>query len=437
MRAVHPVASRYRSIFTSGSFGDNVLVMFGGTLLGQMISVLLSPILTRIYTPDMFGTLGLFSAGLSIIAVMASLRYEMALPLVQSDDEAANLLGVCMIALLFTTGISVLVVMLLSVSETDLGAITPYIWLLPVGFFCIGAYQIVLYYATRQSAFSTIARTKIYQGTIGPVVQIALGLAGVGAWGLIVGFIAGQSAGVKLLFTRVISAPRALGNVSVAGMRAMAKRFRRFLMISSWSGIMESVGCGYILLVVMPFLYSTTVAGFIFLTDRIIGRPLLLVSTSILQVYVGDIGKTLTSDPAAVRSRFLQLAGLQLCIVSFWLVLANLLAPYVIPLIFGKEWEGAVPYLHVLSIAYLPQMIVHAMTHTLQMLERQGLSALWEAGRLTALIGAFVVSYTYGLDALHAVLAYSIVQATAQVILFFLMYRSIQSIQKDAPDAKI
>ena len=76
-------------------------------------------------------------------------------------------------------------------------------------------------------------------------------------------------------------------------------------------------------------------------------------------------------------------------------------------------------------------MVMHAITHTLQILEKQGLSALWEIGRFTALIGAFAVSYMLGFDALHAlILFYSLVRALRQAILFLLMYRSIQSLQK-------
>src|SRR4029077_8135319 len=101
-------------------------------------------------------------------------------------------------------------------------------------------------------------------------------------------------------------------------------------------------------------------AGFVFLTDRIIGRPLLLISTSILQVYIGDMSRLVNDDPEAMRRRFLQLAMHQLMIVAGWLALVNLAAPTLFPIVFGEEWQGAVPYLQVLRIAYLPQMVMHA-----------------------------------------------------------------------------
>lgn len=426
------VVSFYRSRFKSGSFGHNVIVMFSGTALGQFIAVVLAPLLTRLYSPEMFGVLGLFTAALTILSVVAALRYEMALPLVQSDQDAVDLLAVCIAALFFTTGLSCFIVSALPAAL--LGALAPYRWLLPVGFFCIGAYQVMVYYATRQAAFGVIARTKIYQGAVGPLSQIGLALTGASPWGLVIGFILGQSTGVSLLFSRLVLIPRVLGSISVARMQALAKRFRRFPLISSWSGLLEAAGGNYLLLMAMPLLYSNTVAGFVFLTDRIIGRPLLLVSTSILQVYVGDISRLRNDDPEAIHHRFLQLAMNQFIIVACWLALVNIAAPTFFPILFGREWQGAVPYLQILSIAYLPQMVLHSLIHTLQILERQAISAIWEGGRFVAVCGSLVISSMCGLSALQALLVYSIVQAAAQVILFIQMYKSIQSLRKQHTD---
>lgn len=427
------LAARCRLRLPRGSFGHNVLLMFAGTAIGQFGSVLLAPALTRLYAPEMFGVLGMFTAALGILSVIAALRYELALPLASSDQDAANLLALCIAALAATTALGGLLVAVLPWQDARLGlaALAPYRWLLPVGFFCIAAYHVMVYYATRRNAFDIIARTKLYQGAAGPLSQLGFGLAGLGAWGLLAGFVIGQSTGVGLLYARLVAAPRALTGVTLAGMRAMAVRFKRFPLFSSWSGLLEAAGGSYMLLVAAPLLYSHAVGGFVFLADRVIGRPLLLVSTSILQVYVGDISKSLGSDPASTRRRFLQLAGRQALIVAAWLLLVNLLAAPLFPWVFGQEWEAAVPYLHVLSIAYLPQMVMHALMHTLQLLERQGLSAAWETGRLLAVLAAFAAGHALGLAPLQGLLIYSLVQAGAQIILFLLMYRSIQSLQKE------
>ena len=77
---------------TSGGFGTNLLLMLVGTALGQAASVLLSPALTRIYTPDQFGYLGVYAAVLTILGVVAALGIDQAIPIASSIDELANFL---------------------------------------------------------------------------------------------------------------------------------------------------------------------------------------------------------------------------------------------------------------------------------------------------------------------------------------------------------
>src|ERR1700712_2285797 len=91
-----------RRVLSSG-FVRNVLVMLGGTVLGQMFSVIAAPALTRIYSPAEFGYLNVYGSMLSLLTVLASLRYEMAIPIAVSEIEAANLFGVCSVALASTT----------------------------------------------------------------------------------------------------------------------------------------------------------------------------------------------------------------------------------------------------------------------------------------------------------------------------------------------
>ena len=80
----------------SSSFAANVLKLVTGTTFAQVIIVLASPLLTRLYGPEAFGFLALFTSITSIIGVIACMRYEMAIMLPKTDEEAANLLGLCL-----------------------------------------------------------------------------------------------------------------------------------------------------------------------------------------------------------------------------------------------------------------------------------------------------------------------------------------------------
>jgi O-antigen/teichoic acid export membrane protein len=242
---------RLRAMLARRPFLKNVSIMLTGSGVGQLVSVLLSPILTRLYSPQQFGILSVYTAILAILVVLASLRYELALTLVASEEEAINLVAVCFCVLMATTvaiGVAAFAFpeeLLESLWPTPINyyRMAGYRGLFIIGFVCLGAYFIALYLATRQEAFRAIARTRIYQGVTGPLAQIGLGAMGAGAPGLLIGSILGQSAGtVGLLYGQIGTRLTMLRAVSWEKMAVLARRYRRFPLVASWAALIDTAG---------------------------------------------------------------------------------------------------------------------------------------------------------------------------------------------------
>jgi len=425
------VKSRVRKLFQHGFFG-NVLRIFIGTVLGQASSVIAAPFLTRLYTPAEFGTLGVFSAVLFTFSSVAALRYEMAFTLVEETRDLLNLAVVCGCALLVTTTALTLVTYLSPISlyqHLTLLAILPYRFLLPVGFAAIGAYQIFSFLATRSGDFKTIARTRMLQ-TIGPVSQILMGLAHLGGLGLALGFVIGQSAGTSLLATKTIfNRQTNWREVSVARCLAVANRFRKFPLISGWSALINALGTSQLLLVFLSVFYSGDAAGFVFLTERVIARPLVIVSTSVVQVYLGEAGRNVRADPGKLRARFLQLSVVQLGVVVAWVGAMNIAVTYFFVPLFGAKWVDAIPFIRLMSIVYIPQFVLQSLINTLLILERQALSAIWDFSRMIVIMLLFFISLKTGASAQSVVLGYAVCQGTAYLVLYGLIYDAIRKAQ--------
>jgi O-antigen/teichoic acid export membrane protein len=430
---------RLGSMLARRPFLKNVSIMLTGSGVGQLVSVLLAPILTRLYSPQQFGILSVYTAILMILVVLASLRYELALTLVASEEEAINLVAVCFCALMAMT--VVIGVTAFTFPEELLESLWPtpinsyrmagYRGLFVIGFLWLGAYYVALYLATRQGAFRAIARTRIYQGVTGPLAQIGLGVMGAGAPGLLIGSILGQSAGtIGLLYGQIGTRLAMLRAVSWKKMATLASRYRRFPLVASWAALIDTAGGNQILYLLVSVQYSARIAGFIFLAERIVARPLSLIGTSILQVFVGEAGKMVSADPAKLRTRFYQVTTRQGCLALGWIVLANLAGAALFPTVFGADWGDAVVYLQAMSLAYLAQAIVLPVVHTLQILERQTLAAGWEIGRLLLVVTAFGLSTSFDIGAPWTIFCYSVAQAFSCTILLALMAKSIQRLQR-------
>jgi O-antigen/teichoic acid export membrane protein len=430
---------RLRAMLTRRPFLRNVSIMLTGSAAGQLVSVVLSPVLTRIYSPEQFGILSIYTALLTILVVVASLRYELALTLAATEEEAINLVAVCVCALLATTLVVGAAAYLFPEDLVKSLWGNPYSsyrqagyrGLFILGFVCLGGYYVALYFATRAEAFGAIARTRIYQGVTGPLSQIALGLGGAGAPGLLVGSILGQSAGTfGLFYGQIGRRPSLLRAISWKKMAALARRYWRFPLVASWAALVDAVGGNQLLYLIVSVQYSPRIAGFIFLAERIVARPLSMIGTSILQVFVGEAGKNVSADPAKLRARFYQVVSRQFCLALGWVVLANIAGATLFPAVFGPDWGDAAIYLQAMSLAYLTQAIVLPVFHTLQILERQTVAAIWQLGRLALVVLMFFLSTTFELSAPATIFCYSATQALSCTILLALMAKSIQRLQR-------
>lgn len=404
--------------------------MLTGTVAGQGVSLLLSPILTRMYGPSEFGYLSVYSAALGILGVMASLGLDLAIPLAATEFECANLLALCGLALIGTTAFTGLFMLIPAdlLSRLSLGPLASYRYLLPIGFACLGGYYIMVAVATWAAAFKDIARTRISQGISGPVSQIVLGLIGAGTPGLVIGWIIGQSSGTLLLMTRVVWRRRALHGFTWSGMMAAARRYVHFPLFASWARLLDMAGGGTILFVIFTACYSSKIAGFMFLSERVIARPLLLVSTSFLQVFTGEAGRALNHNPAMLRRRFYQVVPLQFLFAACWIVLANAVAGWAFPLLFGSEWAGAIPYLRALSLSYLALTVLHPVSTTLQMVEWQVAGAVWQICRLILVVASVLLAWHAEASAVTALWISSIVQTGCVLAVFALMVVSIERV---------
>lgn len=431
---------RFGGAVTGRSFARHVAVMLLGTVAGQAVSLLLSPILTRIFTPTQFGYLSVYGAVLMIFGVIASLGLDIAIPISMAEEECANLLVLCGLVLTLTTGLMVALSYLLPAHMLVvwMGPLAFHRYLLPIGFAFLGGYFILLALATRASAFDDIARTRVAQGVSGPVSQIALGLLGTGAPGLVVGFIIGQASGtILLLQRRVLARLDWLRGVSWSGITAAGRRYARFPLFASWSRLLEAAGSGLVLFLIFSACFSSQVAGFMFLSERVIWRPLLLVSSSLLQVFTGEAGRAVSQDPQQLRRRFYQVVPRQFVLVAAWVALANLAASWAFPFLFGAAWGNAIPYLRALSLSYLMQAVLHPLSTTLQLLEYQVTAVLWQIGRLVLLVGGVLLAWHLGLSALTALWIACVVQAVCCLVLLGLMTAAIEQVAARQRDQAI
>ncbi|MBC7221582.1 oligosaccharide flippase family protein [Candidatus Bipolaricaulota bacterium] len=419
---------KFLRLFPRGRFVRNVAVLAGGSALGQAITVLVSPILTRLYSPEDFGVFGVYAAILGIVTVIASLRYEYAIPLPEDDETAANVLVLCFMLLFgMTTLIWILVYGLKNqiVVWTNVPGLKPYLWLIPLGMFGAGTYQILNYWAIRKRDFPRIARTRLSRGIGRAAIQVGVGFASAGPLGLLLGQLAGETAGSASLGLAAWKKDKALFKaVSLRMMREAGVKYKRFPLFSSWGSLLNALGLQIPPILFAAF-YGAQVAGWLALGQRVVAAPLNIVVESVAQVYFGEAAGLLRNDPKAMRRLFLRLTGRLALIGGIPVVVICALAPHYFAFVFGSTWQMAGRYVQVLGPMFAMWFTIVPLSQTLNILERQDLQLLWDMARLILVLGMLLVGKVIGFSHLTAIVTYSLTMLFAYVVLWFLVWQQL------------
>lgn len=96
--------TKLKTRFQRGSAARDVATLTMGTVVAQGITIAVTPLLTRLYTPSDFGVLAVFLAVVSVGATLVTLRYETSILVPKEKAESANLV---LLSLALGLGLSV------------------------------------------------------------------------------------------------------------------------------------------------------------------------------------------------------------------------------------------------------------------------------------------------------------------------------------------
>jgi O-antigen/teichoic acid export membrane protein len=398
-------------VLPHGSYARGASAIALGTIAAQAIVAGSSPILTRLYTPSEFGAFSTVLALLSIVAVVSTLAYEDAIPLPHEDTAAAHV--VALIGVIgATAGIGCLLLFIVAGQAffefADAPQLAPYGLLLVILLVANALVTALLGWSIRTKDFGQIAANRITRAGTGAVAQIGLGLLGLGAAGLLLGYtIATVVALGRLAVTFLRRDRMTLTSITPRDIGQAAARYRRFPLLTAPAMLMENISLAAPLLI-MVSLYGTAVGGQFALAVRVLGLPLQLISQAIGNTYFAEAARVVREDPGSLRRLYLRTTRTLALVAIGPVLLGAILAPILFGIIFGAEWTDAGFYTTALAPMFYLQLITNPTHGTLVVLERQDLHLQREVARLLLIGCAVVVSRVLALGPLGTVAALSL-----------------------------
>lgn len=397
--------------FRANVFYKNIAVVAGGNVTAKLIGILLTPIITRLYSPADFGVYNVFMSIVGITGSLATLRYAVTIPIAKDEKIADHLLKLCF---LVTLALSLLWLVFVAIfgktlsTQYDNDQLTTFLWLIPIVFLSKGLYETLNNWAIRVKKFNLITRTKISQSVSASGIKIGLGLLNIKPLGLFIGHIAQETAGITSLSLNLIKTkPAFFKEFSWHEIKKVAIRYKRFPLIQSWSQLLMAAGAQLPILLLGIF-YNVEVVGIFGLANSMIHLPMSLIGQAVAQVYYGEISKFGNSNPDKIYKLSVSLIKKLFYIGIIPVAFLMIFGPWIFEFVFGDEWHDAGIYARYLSIYVLMAFISAPLANVFNVYERMDLQLTLNIVRVILVVVIFVVCHHLNFSAIHTIAVFSI-----------------------------
>lgn len=372
--------------------------LIGGVAGGQVLALLASPLLGRLFPPAEYGPFAVIGAAIAPLSTIAALRLELAIPLPRREGMARDVarLGLQICGCLGIAGLAVAWLARDQIA-TALGqghAVAQLIPWVPVIAAEIGAFAVLNQLAIRYKAYGAIARRSLLQAAATVGAQVIFGYAGLGAQGLALGLAIGQGVGVLALAVSVSTPPGGEPTVHSSPVRIL-RRFRSFPLLLAPAGLLNTLGIQAPLLLASA-MFGVEVSGWLGMTQRVLALPISLLGTTLAQVYLGEFGEAKRSASGRLTELFTQTSK-RLALVGVAIAAPLiLLGPLAFSVLLGQRWENSGSYAQALAIGLVAQMVGAPLSQTLIVMGKNLQQFVWDVGRLAGCSAAVYAGFELG-----------------------------------------
>ncbi|MEQ8525115.1 oligosaccharide flippase family protein [Gracilimonas sp.] len=324
-----------------------------GTAVAQGISVLISPIITRLYSPEAFGVLGLFLSVVGIVSVNSTFRYHLAILLPDDDKDASALSGLSFLSTLCVSLLTGLVIFLFS-SKLEIWfdiSINPIVLaIIPAAILIDACLLILRQWHIRMQSYTTAATSEASQslGTSGG--QLGFGFSGfVEGIFLVYSNISGLFISLAI-YLKTLPQKRIFFSKSMFDwerIKQQAIEHKKFFQYSTVAGVINKLAWELPSFMLTGF-FSTTILGYYVLGHRLLRLPISLIGGAIGEVYYERGAKaykqgTLNEITELVQRRLVQVGFFPFFVLTF--IGEDLFIAF-----FGIEWAQAGVYSQILAM---------------------------------------------------------------------------------------
>ncbi len=384
-----------------------------GTTFAQAMGIVVAPLLTRLYSPEDFGTVAYFVSILGIFSVVANGRYELAIVLPENDEDSANLLTISIVSAAVISVVAVILVALFRVelaNSLNAPQLQNLLWIFPISLLLTGVFQPLSYWCVRRNQFKRLSLRTVSQSLVAQTLQVGTGMTlHLGATGMIAGTLFGQMAAVGYLVWQIArdEGKKIFAMINVVNLKQTLRRYKRFPLFDSWSGLLNTVST-MLPTLLLGYFFQPAIVGYYSLGQRVLTMPMSILGGSVAQVFSTRAVEAKRNGDLADLTLKLFRKLMEIGLVP--IVLITLIAPDLFTVIFGAKWVTAGHYIRWLAIWLFLVFISSPLSVLYSVLEKQREGLIVNVVMFSTRLVALIVGGMSG-DAFFAIKLFGIVGA--------------------------
>ena len=344
----HNKMSFIKNIKTN-TFIKSVSVLMTGTVLAQALTYLITPVLTRIYSTEEMGELGVYLRIVGFVAALATMRYELTLPLPKRDKHAF---------LLYRLSLKIAFFIILACTLTAILYLVTKSFELYESLFLLFCFLSVIFvvfintgtnWAIRVKNFKRISNSRISNSLFSNAFRWIFGVMSFGSLGLIaatlIGYVVSSFSFIKEFFKINANKKKQISNKQTY---VLAKEYKDFPLINL-PHVLVDLGRDLLVAGLIILFFSKSVFGSYSHSYAILRIPLVIVGASIGQVLFSTCSEYLNKGKeiqSILKKTLITLVGLSFIPFLFIFLYGEDLFAFV----FSAEWAESGYYSEIMSI---------------------------------------------------------------------------------------
>lgn len=404
------------------SFFKPIIQLASGSLIAQIITIVVSPISTRLYSTEELGTYTLLLTSVAIFGPILSLRYDTSIVTSRNKEEEFNLVfGSLIIGFVFsvlvTIGYSIYLNKNGILSEIGNSLAILLFFLLIINCFI----NILSAYNNKNKEYKTLSQVYVSRTFFQNFFLVIFGIFKLGSLGLLLSQIIGSLVGLKKQLSTIIKEKELFKLVTLKGIKKILKTERKQFLFSTPATLLNTSSYS-ILNFFITGLFGIQVFGYYSMAYRILGLPLTLISTNMSKVFFQQAADEYKESGS--YNTILKKYSVITALVAIPMVIGLMLfSPIIFEIFFGEGWGVSGEYIRILAPMFGIRLVVSTVSMSLIISQKQQVEFILQSSFIFVSISAYMLCKIFNYDEFSFFTIISILYSLIYIVFYLVIYK--------------